>query len=277
MVQKSQFEDHHEEILRLKSEGLRGDQIAARLQKSYPALISYCQRHGIRFPKTMARSFDQREMKRLADEGMTHAQIAERLGVSESAIERGCKRTDLRTGRTGPLSGAGHPDWNGGRRLEKHGYVNIWVPMHPRARSGTGSVAEHILVMEVFLGRFLGEKEVVHHRDDHPRHNWPSNLRHYASNADHLRDELTGRLKSSPRSSIPGAYLSTEKLLLCPSEQETLAQCPEETMVRLAWYIESFRPTIEHRSLSRRELLRQGARRDPFQVGSTDKCSDFPR
>lgn len=237
-------------------------------------MIKYCRQNDIRFSKKVARSFDQAEMARLAATGMTQSQIAERLGVSQSAIERGCMRTKTRTGRTGPLSGSGHRDWNGGRRLEKHGYIGIWAPMHPRARSGTGSVSEHILVMELKLGRHLTKKEVVHHRDDHPSHNWPENLRHYASNADHLRDELTGRVKSSPRMSVPGAYRNTETLALCPSEEETLAQCPAETRLRLAWYIESFRPTTEHRSLSRRELLRQGARRNPFQPESTELCSD---
>lgn len=210
---------------------------------------------------------DREKLKRLLDAGRTQAQIAEDLGVSEQTIWRRAVRWDLQTARTGPRCGPGHPEWQTGRRLEKHGYVMIWVPLHPRARK-SGQVAEHCLMMEVILGRYLEAKEVVHHRDDHPSHNWPDNLRHHASNADHLRDELTGRVKTTPRASTPGAYGCSQKLDRCPSELETLAQAPLEIRERLAWYIESHRPTSAHEK-NRRELLRSGAWRDPFRSAST--------
>lgn len=37
------------------------------------------------------------------------------------------------------------------------------VPEHPRAKSNSGYVFEHILVMEESLGRFLVKGENVHH------------------------------------------------------------------------------------------------------------------
>jgi endogenous inhibitor of DNA gyrase (YacG/DUF329 family) len=66
------------------------------------------------------------------------------------------------------ISGANHPFWKGGRRIEPDGYITIWTP--------EGDKAEHRLVMEQKLGRPLTSDEIVHHingiRDD----NRPENL-----------------------------------------------------------------------------------------------------
>lgn len=243
-------------------------QIADRLALGRQMLHAYCLRRNIRFPKgVQRRKATNGQIQSLAEQGLTHRQIAEALGVTESAIERRCRSMGLRTGRTGPRSGAGHPEWGGGRHLDKHGYILIWAPFHPRARTN-GCVLEHILLQEVVLGRYLGTEEVVHHKDSHPYHNWPENLAVYASNADHLIDELTGQPKASPRRSIPGAYGCNQRIDRCPGEDETLAQCPAEIRRRLAWYIESHRPTTEHRTLARREFLRTGAWRDAFRPES---------
>jgi hypothetical protein len=270
MGRKSQCEDLLPEILALKEQGLMRIQIADQLGLQRGALDAYCLRRNIHFPKgrQMLKVSDS-QIRSLAEQGLTHRQIAEALGVYESTIEKRCSRMGLRTGRTGPRSGAGHPEWEGGRHFDKHGYILVWAPFHPHARKSSGCVLEHILVRELDLGRYLDPKEVVHHKDNHPYHNWPSNLDSYACNADHLIDELTGQPKSSPRRSIPGAYGCSQKIDRCPSEDETLAQCPSEIRQRLVWYIESHRPTTEHRMLARREFLRSGAWRDPFLLAST--------
>jgi hypothetical protein len=58
--------------------------------------------------------------------------------------------------------------WKGGR-IKRLGYVYVYAPNHPNVNS-IGYVAEHRLVMEKKLGRFLSKGEVVHHingkRDD---------------------------------------------------------------------------------------------------------------
>lgn len=244
-------------------------QIASELGLTFHALQAYLQRRRVPgTPRTAPHKVDEAQMRALLAEGRTQTEIAALLDVSKSAIERRMKRLGLLgSARTGPRQGAGHPDWKGGRVLEKYGYVCIWMPLHPQADS-SGRYPEHRAVVEVMLERILDPREVVSHKDDHPQHNWPSNLELFASNGDHLRAELTGRVKATHRPLIDGAYRSTRKPARCPTEDETLARCHARIRRKLAWYIESFRPTSEYRSLARREFLRSGARRDPFQPPS---------
>jgi len=197
-------------------------------------------------------------------------EICRQLQLPETSVRRWAVEMGIpiATCRSGPQAGPAHPNWLGGRRFDKHGYVQIWMPLHPGVNH-IGVVWEHRLVSEVVLGRYLARKEVVDHVDGHPRHNWPTNLNLYATNAEHLRATLTGRAKASPRASIPGAYGSLQKLLRCPDEHETLTQCTSEIRQRISWYIESHRPTTEHRTLPRRSLRSLGAHRDPWTLPST--------
>lgn len=89
-------------------------------------------------------------------------------------------------------SGHYNPSWKGGRtRCGNYWYT--YRPDHPAATIH-GYVAEHRLAAEKTLGRLLTRKEVVHHIDGDPSNNDPGNLRVFASNADHLRYELTRRV-----------------------------------------------------------------------------------
>ena len=269
MPRTSQCEPWLRKILAMKAQGLTLKAIASRLGLRYGMVVPFCTRRGIRFPKNRGYKVDDRRLPALLASGATHDTIATHFGVTRGAIERRAAKLGLQTARTGPRSGPGHREWQGGRRLAKFGYVLVYAPLHPQANGSTSTVAEHRLVMEVVLGRYLRGEEVVHHRDNHPTHNWPSNLEVFASNGDHLRAELTARPQSTPRMSIPGAYRSHQSTRRCPDVSETLAQCPSEIRAQLAWYIESHRPTTAHQSFPRRWLLRQGAWRDPFPMAST--------
>lgn len=72
--------------------------------------------------------------------------------------------------------GADNGNWRGGRSKHKAGYLMVWKPDHPRARTGVGYVFEHILVMEDLLGRYLLPDETVHHRNGIKDDNRSQNL-----------------------------------------------------------------------------------------------------
>lgn len=83
-------------------------------------------------------------------------------------------------------------NWQGGRILDKSGYVYIHSPDHPN-KNNSNYVFEHRLVMEKKIGRYLTRKEVVHHIDKDHSNNDIDNLMLFACNADHLAYELAGQ------------------------------------------------------------------------------------
>lgn len=72
--------------------------------------------------------------------------------------------------------GPKNPAWKGGKTRTKAGYVMKRAKDHPRSASNSGSVFEHILVMEEKLGRYLEEGENVHHINGLKDDNRPENL-----------------------------------------------------------------------------------------------------
>ena len=57
-----------------------------------------------------------------------------------------------------------------------NGYKYIYKPNHPNAINGGRYVAEHRLVLEDKIGRFLTNDEVAHHKNGDKRDNRPENL-----------------------------------------------------------------------------------------------------
>lgn len=86
------------------------------------------------------------------------------------------------------VSGEKNGRWNGGRRIDKDGYVLIWCKEHPYA-DYHGYVREHRLVMEKYLGRYLTKNEVVHHVDKNKRNNSVENLKVFGSTREHTKHE----------------------------------------------------------------------------------------
>jgi hypothetical protein len=67
-----------------------------------------------------------------------------------------------------------------GRKRKNHdGYVVVYLPEHPNARS-SGEVSEHTLVMSAMLGRPIRKGETVHHRNGIRDDNRPENLELWA-------------------------------------------------------------------------------------------------
>lgn len=83
--------------------------------------------------------------------------------------------------------------WKGGRRIDKDGYILLWMPEHPNS-DRHGLVREHRYVMEQQLDRLLLPDEVVHHIDGNPQNNSPDNLEVFDSNGNHLALTLKGKV-----------------------------------------------------------------------------------
>ena len=141
-------------------------------------------------------------------EKTTQEDVAKILGVSRRGIQNCCYRNNIQTQRTGPRSGDQHPDWRGGVTMRK-GYRYIYAPDHPHAINGR-YVAEHRLVVEQAIGRYLEPGEAVHHINQDQLDNRLENLQLFSSNADHLRHELTGK---TPNHTPEGKLRMRESIL----------------------------------------------------------------
>lgn len=81
--------------------------------------------------------------------------------------------------------GEKNPAYNGGKYI-CNGYYTLFMPNHP-FRDVKNMVYEHRFVMECKLGRYLTNKECVHHIDFNKLNNEPNNLMLFASNSEHLK------------------------------------------------------------------------------------------
>jgi hypothetical protein len=80
-------------------------------------------------------------------------------------------------------------------RVDNNGYIYLFCPNHPNARV-QGYVAEHRLVMEAKIGRFLENNEVVHHIDQNKKNNNIGNLMLFPSSE--LHSKFHRNLKEKP-------------------------------------------------------------------------------
>ena len=141
------------------------------------------------------KNFSQEQIEHLRNlvevQKLQQWRVSEITGIPRKKVSKFCKRYGIVSQRTGPRSGEGHPNWKGGRMLIG-GYWYIYSPNHPHVTKQR-RVAEHRLVMERELGRYLDPSEVVHHKDGDSQNNAPENLILFQHNADHLRHELKGK------------------------------------------------------------------------------------
>jgi hypothetical protein len=126
-----------------------------------------------RMPKTL----DPKLIVELHLMGKTVTKIAKTFGVHNERIKEvlNSEGIPIRAGAWGE----NHPRWNGGRFVDKFGYVQVTLSRDDPLRcmvKKTGTVREHRLVMARHLNRPLKGDETVHHLDGNPQNNELSNL-----------------------------------------------------------------------------------------------------
>lgn len=135
----------------------------------------------------------------VADGTRSSVEIATLLGLNPRHVRKILLRLDLPRLPQNSPTGARNAAFAGGRRIAQDGYAYVSAPVdHPHARLLRGKniphIREHRLVMEQKLGRYLQPEEIVDHADGLTLHNAPENLRLFASNGDHLKVTLAGKV-----------------------------------------------------------------------------------
>lgn len=106
------------------------------------------------------------------------------LGLKAS-IETRRKQSIAHMGNCNVGRGKVHPRWKGGRiTVGRREYILLYSPEHP-FKTKKGYVAEHRLVAEKMIGRYLTKDEVVHHINGVKTDNRESNLMVFDNSSEH--------------------------------------------------------------------------------------------
>ena len=87
---------------------------------------------------------------------------------------RSCASVKKGKGRAGKKTGP-RDGWEYKKTTDKDGYVRCYGALHPYS-NGRKMMQEHIMVMELSIGRQLKSNEVVHHKNGNRQDNRLENL-----------------------------------------------------------------------------------------------------
>lgn len=140
----------------------------------------------------------------LADGNLSSVEIGEKLGLRPRHVRKLLLKYNLPRLNCGGRLGDKHYNFQHGRNIDLDGYAMVSAIGHPSARRHTKAMAEHRLVAEKKIGRYLKPSEVVDHIDGLKLHNHPDNLRVFENNGAHLAATISG----TPRNWSQKGYLN---------------------------------------------------------------------
>lgn len=117
----------------------------------------------------------------------THTKTSEgkKKGMPNKFI-MGHQRKGKRDNNGGPnWKGESNPRWNGGKTIDRLGYVWIYRPEHQTANK-SGFILEHRFISEASIGKPLPSRAEIHHVDEDPGNNSNDNLVICQDHAYHL-------------------------------------------------------------------------------------------
>jgi len=182
-------------ICRLASPDKTARQLSEETGLAIPYVYTCARQYGLPLKKrkeSAPRESVQPRILALADGVRTSREIAAIVGCNEKHVQNVIRVAGAPRLPRGARSGELNPSFRFGRMIDRDGYAVVAAPDdHPHAREA-GIILQHRLVMEAAIGRYLTPLEVVDHIDGLHLHNDPSNLRLFATNADHLRATISG-------------------------------------------------------------------------------------
>jgi hypothetical protein len=138
---------------------------------------------------------------------MTAGEMADVLTVNKETICKFARKRGIQI-RPALQKMETHPAWKNGTTMDRSGYILRRVALDgpygylvravaKRGHAGTDSTGYapvHRILMHEKIGRKILPGEVVDHIDNDKKNNDPDNLRLFASNAEHLRVTLKGKV-----------------------------------------------------------------------------------
>lgn len=184
-----------EEIVELARRGYHLNEVARQTNVSPITVRKHCHLNGVILKPGVLPRWTESMKDQAVDlyrSGRSIARVATQMKSGQRQVTTYLKERGVQL-RSRGQSGEKNQFWTGGRVHDKYGYVLVYAPNHPYRRKNN-KVAEHRLVVEKELGRFLKPREVVDHINGVKDDNRPENLRVFPSNAEHLRATLKGRV-----------------------------------------------------------------------------------